>query len=423
MATTSPTTDVKAAAVSPLEAKAITATATSTVAGSGIALSNGVVIPAIGLGCYLMTPVQCRLAVATALGLGYRHIDTAAVYRNEESVGLGVSDSKLDRRHVFITSKLNPKDHLGDEASCYAAALASLKRLGTEYFDLYLVHWPARSGIKTKPKTTEPPKSKYKPNPNRKTVSTPPATKAQAKIADSKFTPVATTAATAPEPSIASIHRDARRVAWAVCERLYREGKARAIGVSNYEICHLEEMLGPKSATAGFGSGSGSGGRRESGGYAQIPPHVNQIEVHPLLYGIQRPIIEYCQSRQIMIEAYPPLAMASTELLAHPTITGLAKQHGVTPAQVALRWALAHKHCVVLPKSVRPERMRENFQACIDATSSSPDSKSSPAAAATAAVKSWTLSSSDVAAIDAIATDPKISRRRMCWNPTNVPIK
>ena len=234
-----------------------------------LSLNNGAKIPQVGLGVW-QSPrgEQTREAVQTALRLGYGHIDTARIYGNERDVGDGVRESGVARSEVFVTTKLWNDDQGYDAA--LRAFDSSLNRLGLEYVDLYLIHWPVA---------------------------------------------------------------EHRKESWRALEKLFAEKRARAIGVSNYLVSHLEEMLG----------------------YAKVLPAVNQIEVHPFLQHTDTRA--YCKKHGIVVEAYSPLTHATQ--IDHPTITKVAKKIGKTNAQVLLRWGVQHE-MVVLPKSVRAERIEEN---------------------------------------------------------------
>ncbi len=235
-------------------------------------LANGVAMPRVGLGVYLVPPGRkAREAVAAALKLGYRHIDTARLYGNEADVGQALRDSGLPRDELFVTTKLWNADH-GFERTL-AAFDESRAALGFETVDLFLLHWPV--------------------------------------------------------PRL-------RKDSWRALERLYDEGRVRAIGVSNFMVRHLEELL------AG----------------ARIAPMVNQIEVHPFFQ--QREVRAWCAKHNIAVAAYSPLAKG--DVARDPTIRKVAVEAGATPAQVALAWGL-HHDLIVLPKSVRLERQRENLAA------------------------------------------------------------
>ncbi|USK60550.1 aldo/keto reductase [Peribacillus asahii] len=236
-----------------------------------ITLHNGVKIPQLGFGVFKVeNGSQTVQSVKKALEVGYRSIDTAAIYQNEEGVGQAIRESGIPREDIFVTSKVWNTDQ-GYE-STLAAFDASLKRLGLDYLDLYLIHWPG--------------KDKY--------VDT-----------------------------------------WRALETLYKEGKVRAIGVSNFHIHHLENLL--KSS--------------------EVKPVINQIELHPRLTQVE--IREFCQKHDIQVEAWSPLGRGV--LLDNPTIGEIAKKHGKTSAQVIIRWHLQHG-IVVIPKSVTPARIEENAQ-------------------------------------------------------------
>ena len=234
-----------------------------------VAMSSGTVIPQVGLGVYQSAiGAVTRDAVRAALRCGYRHVDTARVYRNEADVGAVVRESGIPRDQIFVTTKLWNDDHGFDSA--LRAFDESLARLGLEYVDLYLIHWPVAG-----------------------------------KRLDS----------------------------WRALERVFGERRARAIGVSNYLVPHLEELLAS----------------------AHVPPAANQIELSPFLQ--RRDTVALCRARGIVIEAYSPLTRG--QRLGDPAIGAIAREVGRTPAQVLLRWGIQHGF-VVLPKSVRADRVAEN---------------------------------------------------------------
>ncbi len=233
-----------------------------------LALRSGGAIPQLGLGVWQAPPEECRKAVAAALRLGYRHIDTARIYGNEADVGAAIRDSGIPRDQIFVTTKLWNDDQGYDSA--LRAFDASAKRLGLEYVDLYLIHWPVPG-----------------------------------KRLDS----------------------------WRALEKLHADKRARAIGVSNFLVRHLEELFAK----------------------ANEKPAVNQIELTPFLQ--RRDTVALCQKEKIVVEAYSPLTRGKR--LAHPVITALAKDLGKSPAQVLLRWGV-EKGVVVLPKSVHEARIAEN---------------------------------------------------------------
>ncbi len=234
-----------------------------------IRLTSGASIPQLGLGVWQSPQgAPTRDAVTAALRLGYRHIDTARVYRNEMDVGAAVRDSGIPRADVFVTTKLWNDDQGYDQT--LRAFDKSLERLNLEYIDLYLLHWPVAG-----------------------------------KRLDS----------------------------WRALEKLHAEGRARSIGVSNFLVPHLRELL----ATA------------------NTPPHANQIELSPFLQ--RRPTVELCTQHGIAIEAYSPLTRG--QKLDDPTVRAIASEVGKSAAQVLLRWGVQHGF-IVLPKSVHAERIEEN---------------------------------------------------------------
>lgn len=244
---------------------------------SDLKLSNGVTIPGLGYGTYQTPPEDAYRAVTDALAVGYRHIDTAARYGNESGIGQAVKDSGLKREEVFITSKLWNTERGYDKTM--AAFEKTLAELGTDYLDLYLIHWPAN---------------------------------------EKQFGQEA-----------AALNLDT----WRAFEDLYKVGKIKAIGVSNFMPNHLEALLAQ----------------------AEIKPMVNQIEVHP--GWPQTEAIRYCQRNDILVEAWAPLGEAAA--LSNPVLAKIAAKYDHTPAQVCLRWEI-QQGILPLPKSVHKERMAEN---------------------------------------------------------------
>jgi diketogulonate reductase-like aldo/keto reductase len=235
-----------------------------------VRLNNGVAMPWLGLGVYGITvPAEMQVAVHRAVALGYRSIDTAAIYQNEDSVGEAIRTCGVPRGDLFVTTKVWNDAMRADRVE--AALADSLGRLQLDYVDLYLLHWPIRG----------------------------------------KLVP-----------------------SWRVLEKLQRSGRVRAIGVSNFMIPHLEELLAA----------------------ADIVPVVNQIEFHPYLQS--RPLVGYCHTRDIRIEAWSPL-MQGRAVLQDPALVEIATRHGKTAAQVILRWNL-QGGVVTIPKTTRPERIEEN---------------------------------------------------------------
>jgi diketogulonate reductase-like aldo/keto reductase len=242
-------------------------------------LSNGVEIPCVGFGTW-QTPSDDIgvLSVKEALKAGYRHIDTAAAYGNEESVGLGIKESGVSRKELFITTKLANPDH-GYE-STRAAFELSMKKLGLDYLDLYLIHWP--NPIKFRNSWEE------------------------------------TNAGT-----------------WKAMEEFYKAGRVRAIGLSNFRPRHIETLLKT----------------------AEIAPQVNQIRLCP--GETQDETVDYCRKKQIILEAYSP--MGTGKIFSVPEMQALAKKYNRSVAQICIRWSLQREY-LPLPKSITPERIRENTQ-------------------------------------------------------------
>lgn len=238
-----------------------------------ITLNNGAQIPQVGFGVYQIPPDQTAAAVRTALDAGYRHIDTAQMYGNERGVAEGIRDAGLDRGEVFITSKLNNPYHRPDDAR--RAFDRTLTELGSDYVDLFLIHWPL------------------------------------------------------------PMHYDGDFVStWKTLEELAADGRARSIGVSNFEPAHLD-LLAAETSTV---------------------PAVNQVEIHP--YFGNNDVRRYCAEHGIAVEAWAPIAKG--RVADDPVIAGIADRLGRTPAQVTLRWHI-QRGDIVLPKSVTPERVRSNI--------------------------------------------------------------
>ncbi|MEK3700036.1 MULTISPECIES: aldo/keto reductase [unclassified Paenibacillus] len=236
---------------------------------SATKLANGVEMPWFGLGVFKVQEGQEVVdSVKAAIKAGYRSIDTATVYGNEEGVGQAIRESGVAREELFITTKVWNNDQGYD--STLAAFDLSLSKLGLDYVDLYLVHWPIRA--------------KYKDT-------------------------------------------------WRALEKLYADGKVRAIGVSNFQIDHLEDLLTE----------------------ANVKPMVNQVELHPLLSQLE--LREFCRAQGIQIEAWAPLAQG--HLLDNAVIADIAARHNKTLPQVILRWDLQNG-IVTIPKSVKEERIIAN---------------------------------------------------------------
>ncbi|WP_068776702.1 aldo/keto reductase [Paenibacillus sp. FJAT-26967] len=232
-------------------------------------LNNDVRMPWFGLGVWKATEGgEVERAVRTAIELGYKSIDTAAVYGNEAGVGQAIKDSGVAREELFVTTKVWNSNQGYD--TTLQAFEESRNKLGLDYIDLYLIHWPV--------------KDKYKET-------------------------------------------------WKALEKLYRDGSVRAIGVSNFQVHHLEDLM------------QGS----------EIVPAVNQVEYHPRLS--QRPLHDFCRKNRIQLEAWSPLMQG--QLLNNPLLIEIGEKHGKNPAQIILRWDLQNE-VVTIPKSVTPERIAQN---------------------------------------------------------------
>lgn len=236
-----------------------------------ITLNNAVRIPQLGFGTFQIPPDETREATLTALETGYRHIDTAEMYGNEKEVGQAVLDSGLDRADVFVTSKLNNDAHGHDDA--LRAFDRTMQEVGLDYLDLFLIHWPL------------PGKGDF--------VET-----------------------------------------WKALEEMYRSGRTKSIGVSNFQPHHLRRLL-------------------EN---SEVVPVVNQIEAHP--YLTQDDVRAFGAEHEIATEAWSPIAQG--KVLDDPAINRIAERVGRTPAQVTLRWHI-QRGDIIFPKSVTRKRVEENF--------------------------------------------------------------
>lgn len=239
-----------------------------------ITLNDGHRIPQLGFGVYQVPPEDTAATVQMALEIGYRHIDTAQMYANEKGVGDGIRAAGVDRGEVFVTSKLNNGFHRPDDAR--RSFDATLRELGSDYVDLFLIHWPLPT------------------------------------LYDGDF--VST---------------------WTTLEEFKADGRARSIGVSNFGIHHLAELA------------------RET----ETTPAVNQIEVHP--YFTNDEVRAYGIEHSIATQAWSPIARGA--VLGDPVVVRIATSLGVHPAQVVLRWQI-QRGDIVFPKSVNPQRVRENFE-------------------------------------------------------------
>ncbi len=237
-----------------------------------VTLNNGVEIPQLGFGVFQIPPPETKAATLSALEVGYRHIDTAEMYGNEAGVGEAVRESGLDRSEVFVTSKLNNGYHAYDDA--IEAFDQTMDVLGLDYLDLFLVHWPL--------------------------------------------------------PAVGDFVET-----WRAMEKIYSDERCRAIGVSNFQVAHLERLAAE----------------------CDIVPAVNQIEVHP--YLTNEAVRGYNREHGIATEAWSPIAQGG--VLDDPTIVAIAERIDRTPAQVTLRWHI-QRGDIVFPKSVTRSRVEDNFR-------------------------------------------------------------
>jgi len=265
-------------------------------------LNNGVLIPRLGLGVYQSAQgKETESAVAYALEIGYRLIDTASAYGNEADVGRAVKFSGISRADLFITTKVWNSDQ-GYENTLNAFD-DSLAKLDMDYVDLYLIHWPATA---------------------------------------------------------------TRLETWRALEQIYRQGRCRAIGISNFLVEHIKELLSEY----------------------KVVPVVNQVEFSPFLY--QKKLFDFCERKGIKLEAYSPLTQGKK--LSNRTVVRIGKKYGKSPAQVLIRWAMQHG-LIVIPKSVHRSRVKENFE-----------------------VFDFEIAHEDMADLDKLD-----SGFRTCWDPTGLP--
>jgi len=239
-----------------------------------LTLNSGQTIPQLGFGVFKIDPADTAEAVSEALNVGYRHVDTAEMYGNEKEVGEAVRTSRLDRGEVYITSKLNNGFHEPDDAR--RAFDGTLEALGSDYVDLFLIHWP-----------------------------------------------------------LPTLYGGDFVSTWRTLEGFYRDGRARSIGVSNFQVAHVQRLVEE----------------------CDVVPAVNQIEVHP--YLCNEKVRAANAKHGIVTEAWSPLA--KNRVLNDPTVGAIASRTGRTPAQVVLRWHI-QRGDVVFPKSTTPARIKENFE-------------------------------------------------------------
>ncbi|MHB9863720.1 aldo/keto reductase [Streptomyces sp. YIM S03343] len=235
-----------------------------------VTLNNGVRMPVLGFGVYQIPPEQTEQAVADALAAGYRAIDTAAAYQNEEAVGRAIKSSGIPREELFVTTKLWISD--AGEERARRAFDRSLRKLGLDHLDLYLIHQP-----------------------------------------------------------LGDVYGS-----WRAMEELYREGRVKAIGVSNFYSDRLVDLMD----------------------HNEVTPAVNQIETHPFFQRTADQ--ELMRERGVQIESWGPFAEGRNNLFTHPVLSAIGEEHGKSVAQIVLRW-LIQRDVVVIPKSVRADRMAENI--------------------------------------------------------------
>lgn len=236
-----------------------------------IKLSNGLEIPQIGVGTWTLRGETARQNVRMALEAGFRHIDTAQAYDNEAEVGQGITDSKVSRQDIFVTTKVATNIMREGRESIRQSIEESITKLQTGYIDLLLIHWPVKDCVKD---------------------------------------------------------------TWQVMEECVREGKVRSIGVSNFNRHHLDDLFS----------------------YAEIPPVINQIEVHPLL--TQEENIAYNQQLGIQVEAWGPFGQGDIDVVGHPLLQSLAQKYQKTASQIVLRW-IVQRGLITIPRA-KPNHFAEN---------------------------------------------------------------
>ncbi|KAF8819616.1 putative aldose reductase [Cardiosporidium cionae] len=289
-----------------------------------VTLRNGVKMPRLGLGTWQLRDKTCYNSVCSALKVGYQLIDTASSYQNQSFVGKALKEAECkppaflfetaNKNNVFVTTKVSFSE-MGYEKA-YANVIHSLELLGMDSIDLVLLHFPGSSGI----------------------------------------------------DASSSEHRHIRRESWRALEKLYEEKRIRAIGVSNYHVHHLNQLLEDK---------------------VDVVPMVNQLEFHPFLQ--YKELEEWAVTHSMFLQSYSTLGTGSIDLLEHPTISAIAKEIGSTTAQTILRWAL-YRNYLIIPRSSNVKRIEENFH-CTD----------------------FSLSESQIAKISDLENG-----KRFCWDPSKI---
>jgi len=284
-----------------------------------VTFANGEKSPRIQLGTFRLRGTTLQDSLSAALEVGYRGIDTAAVYRNHSTIAATLRESLpklgLERKDLFITSKLGPKDHGAEK--CQAAIDRTLEELETSYLDLFLIHWPGVQGVDV----------------------------------------------------TSSTNSTLREESWRTLEENFKTGKLRSIGVSNYTLDHLHQLVDT----------------------CKVVPHVLQVELHPKYQ--QREVVKFCKERGIHLQAYCSLGQdADGPLLTSPLVAKVAQKCGRSPAQVLLRWGL-EKGYTVLPRSSSPSHVRENFH-----------------------LQGWRLEEADLHLLDSLG----IEETKYAWNPASV---
>lgn len=308
-----------------------------------IELNDGHTLPQLGFGTYQIRECQViEHCLDVCLVTGYRLFDTATIYRNESFIGKAlkhlVEKHRVRRDEVFITTKINPSEQ--GEEKAYKAVLESLEKLELEYLDLVLIHWPGVAKVSLNQEEQQDQEGSRKRN----------------------------------------LHKEGRHGSYKALQRLKAEGKVKSIGVSNFTVDHLNELLGDPELS--------------------IVPAVNQIEVHPHYYSSQQELISYCKEKGILVQAYSslgtsPLNSTRNDLMEDETVKQIARQKGCSVASVLLLWA-KQKGFGILPKSTNILHIIDNFEVL--------------------AKNEVALSEDEMTKLDSIEKEVKY-----CWDPAVVP--